>query len=89
MLARRALVKKPCKRPAAALVGLAASSSGSAMVISHERSRSQFLVRLGLEGSKTFRYNGEGEMRTVEKHAVQYLRKRCRANGVDVPDKYL
>ena len=64
---------------------------GSAPVMNHEGSRSQYLVRSGLSGkgsSMTFRYRCRASQKTAERDAKAQVRRWCQELGFPVPSKY-
>ena len=73
------------KKPAA----VSQSQPPPKTVLTHERSRHQFLVRIEGESSKVFGYQSDKKMPVALRSAKEHLIGRLRARGCSVPDKYL
>lgn len=59
------------------------SGEGANAVVSHEKSRNQFLVRLPGAPSRTFRYDAtSGSVATTHKKALSWARARCKELGI-------
>jgi hypothetical protein len=75
------------KRPAASMGGEATDDNPLKIVLSNERSRSQFLVRIPGMPSKLFKYTASSAD-LVEQEAKAYIKEQCDAKGHSVPAKY-
>jgi hypothetical protein len=75
------------KRPARAMGGEAGDEKPANIILSNERSRRHFLVRIEGHPSKNFKYD-EGGMECAENDAKAYIKARCRALGFVAPAKF-
>jgi len=82
--ARAAERRATMKRPAAA----EGSHPEPKIMLSHEASRGQWLVRFQGLASKLFRYGKAGDAATAKEHALEYIRQQCEESELEVPAKF-
>ena len=62
-----------------------ATSSAPRIVLAHEKSRHQWLVRIPEKKSKSFAYGEGGDSIAAQARAKQYIREQCKASHIPVP----
>ena len=82
--AESGVMKRPAMASATAPPSKA-TSSAPRIVLAHEKSRHQWLVRIPEKKSKSFAYGEGGDSIAAQARAKQYIREQCKASHIPVP----